>query len=177
MSAPRVCIGAVIGAHGVRGQVRIKSFTADPVAIGDYGPVETETGERRFTVMVVGQAKGAVIARLDGVTGRDAAEGLKGVRLYVPRDRLPETAEDEFLYTDLVGLQAEDGSGRVLGRVRGVFDFGAGDVLDVTGPEGSLMVPFTRQAVPEVDVANGRLVIHPPAFAEDEDGRDEDEPA
>jgi 16S rRNA processing protein RimM len=164
----RICVGAVIGPHGVRGQVRIKSFTGEPAAIGGYGPVEDEAG-RRFALSVVGQSKGAVIARLDGIADRDAAEGLKGVRLYVPRDRLPKTEEDEFLYADLVGLRAEAEDGRPLGRVRAVHDFGAGEMLDVSGPEGSLMVPFTRAAVPVIEVAKGRLVLRPPAFAEDED--------
>ncbi len=168
----RVCVGAIVGVHGVRGAVRVKSFTVEAADIGRYGPVEDEATGRVFELKVIGEAKGSVIARLAGVEGRDAAEALKGVRLTVPRDRLPETAEDEFLYADLVGCRAETPDGAELGVVRGVFDFGAGEVLDVRGPEGGLMVPFTRAAVPVVDVAGKRLVVDPPAYAPE----DEEEP-
>lgn len=168
---PRVCVGAIVGAHGVRGQVRVKSFTADPADVAAYGPVESEDGTRRFRLQVMGEAKGLVIARLDGVADRDAAEALRGTKLYVAREKLPETEEDEFLYSDLVGLKAEAVDGTVLGTVRGVADFGAGEVLDV----GGFMVPFTRAAVPVVDVAGGRVVVVPPAYAPDEkdEGRED----
>ncbi|MGE5504118.1 MAG: ribosome maturation factor RimM [Actinomycetota bacterium] len=175
--AERVCVGAVVGAHGVRGAVRLKSFTEHAADIGRYGPVEDESGERRFKVKVTGEAKGLVIATLAGVTDRDAAEGLRGTRLYVPRERLPRTEEDEFLYTDLVGLAAEGLAGERLGTVKAVADFGAGEVLDIAlVGGGSLMVPFTKAAVPVVDVAGRRLVVDPPPYAatdeEDEGGRE-----
>ncbi len=165
----RVCVGAVVGAHGVRGAVRVKSFTAEAADIGRYGPVEDEATGRRFELQVIGQAKGLVIARLVGVADRNAAEALKGMRLCVPRDRLPATEEDEFLYADLVGMRAETPDGTPLGTVRGVFDFGGGEVLDVQGARGGLMVPFTRAAVPVVDVAGRRLVVDPPAYAPEEE--------
>ncbi|CAA7624592.1 ribosome maturation factor RimM [Magnetospirillum sp. UT-4] len=170
----RVCVGIIVGAQGVRGQVRVKSFTADPADVAAYGPVESEDGTRSFRLDAVGEAKGLVIARLDGIRDRDGAEALKGTRLFVPRERLPATEEDEFLYSDLAGLRAEATDGGALGTVRGVFDFGAGDVLDIgLDAGGSLMVPFTRAAVPVVDLAGGRLVVVPPPFAEDEkDGED-----
>lgn len=160
----RVCVGAVVGAHGVRGQVRIKSFTADPVDVAAYGPVESEDGARRFKLKVMGEAKGLIIARLEGVNDRDAAEALRGTQFFVPRERLPETEEDEFLYSDLVGLRAEAVDGSVLGTVRGVADFGAGEVLDI----GGFMVPFTKAAVPVVDIAGGRVVVVPPQYAPDD---------
>jgi 16S rRNA processing protein RimM len=168
----RVCVGAIVGVHGVKGAVRVKSFTAEAADIGRYGPVEDEATGRRLGLKVIGQAKGLVIARLTGVEDRDAAEALKGVRLTVPRESLPETAEDEFLYADLVGCRAETPDGAELGVVRGVFDFGAGEVLDVQGATGGLMVPFTRAAVPVVDVAGKRLVVDPPVWApeDEEDG-------
>lgn len=170
MTASRVCVGAIVGAHGVRGAIRIKSFTADAADVAAYGPVETEDGGRRFDLKVTGEAKGLVIAQVDGVRDRDAAEGLKGTRLYVSRDRLPETDEDEFLYTDLVGLKAFGVDGELVGSVRGVADFGAGELLDIAQAQGgSILVPFTKAAVPEIDVANGRLVVDPPSFAEDEE--------
>jgi 16S rRNA processing protein RimM len=166
----RVCVGAVVGVHGVRGAVRIKSFTADPADVAAYGPVESEDGKRRFGLRVTGESKGLVIAWIDGVTDRNAAEALKGTQLFVSRDNLPETEEDEFLYSDLVGLKAEGVDGTVMGRVRGVANFGAGEVLDIgLAQGGSIMVPFTRAAVPVVDVANGRLVVDPPTFAEDDE--------
>ena len=165
----RVCVGAIVGVHGVKGAVRVKSFTAEPADIGRYGPVEDEATGRRFGLTVIGEAKGVVIARLAGIEDRDAAEALKGVRLAVPRDRLPETAEDEFLYADLVGCRAETVDGTELGVVRGVLDFGAGELLDVHGAAGSVMVPFTRAAVPVVDVAGKRLVVDPPVYAPDEE--------
>jgi len=160
----RVCVGAIVGAHGVRGQVRVKSFTADPADVAAYGPVESEDGTRRFKLKVTGEAKGLIIAKLEGVDDRDAAEALRGMQLFVPRGRLPETEEDEFLYSDLVGLRAEAEDGSVLGTVRGVADFGAGEVLDI----GTFMVPFTKAAVPVVDIAGGRIVVVPPQYAPDE---------
>lgn len=167
-----MCVGVVVGAHGIRGAVRLKSFTDRPADIGRYGPVEAEGGGRRFGLTVTGEAKGLVIARLDGVTDRDAAEGLKGTRLSVPRARLPETAEDEFLTVDLVGLRVEAVDGSPLGRVTALFDFGAGEVLEIASAEGALMVPFTRAAVPVVDVAGGRIVIDPPQWAPEDEGED-----
>lgn len=168
MSA-RVCIGAIVGAHGVRGAVRVKSFTADPLDVVAYGPVEDEAGKRRFKLKVTGEAKGFVLATLDGVNDRDAAEALKGTGLYVPRDRLPEVEEDEFLYTDLVGLSALGLDGQVIGTVKGVANFGAGDLLDIIRPgQGSLLVPFTKVAVPVVDMVKRQVVVDP-VFAEDEE--------
>jgi 16S rRNA processing protein RimM len=159
----RVCLGVVTGAHGVRGAVRIKSFTADPTDVAHYGPLEDETGARQFKLRLVGSGKGVLIAKLAGVADRDRAETLRGTRLYLPRDALPPPADDEFYYADLIGLEVVLGDGTPLGRVRAVHDFGAGDTLEIdrsTGP--SIMVPFTRTVVPVVDIAAGRLVIEPP---------------
>lgn len=166
----RVCVGAIAGVHGVRGAVRIKSFTDRPSDIASYGPVEDESGQRRFGVKITGEVKGLVIATLNGVTDRDAAEALKGTRLYVSRARLPATTEDEFLYIDLVGLTAEDVDGKGLGTVTGVYDFGAGEVLEIAGDGGGLMVPFTKAAVPVVDIAGGRVVVVPPTYAPEDEG-------
>lgn len=171
--AARVCIGAIVGAHGVRGAVRVKSFTADPLDVAAYGPAEDEAGKRRFTLRVVGEVKDHVIATLEGVNDRNAAEALKGTGLYVSRDRLPEVEEDEFLYSDLVGLQALGTDGSVIGTVKGVANWGAGDLLDIARPgQGSLLVPFTKDAVPVVDMGKGQVVVDPPAFAEDDEGED-----
>ncbi|RAU23659.1 16S rRNA processing protein RimM [Paramagnetospirillum kuznetsovii] len=166
----RVCVGLIVGVHGVRGAVRIKSFTEEPKDIGFYSPVEDETGSRKIRLKVTGEAKGSVIATLEGIADRDAAEALKGTKLWVARHRLPKVEEDEFLYSDLIGLAVEDLAGTRLGTVSAVHDFGAGDVLDIAlAPKGNLMVPFTKAQVPEVDVPGGRLVVIPPVYAAEEE--------
>lgn len=159
----RVCLGVVVGVHGVQGAVKVKAFTQDPAAVGAYGPVEDEAGQRRFRLKVTGAAKGVVIATLEGVRDRNAAEAMKGIRLYVPRERLPQPDDDEFYLSDLIGLRVELAGGEAFGTVRTVYDFGAGDVLEVARPDGRLeMLPFTKACVPVVDVAGGRLVVAPP---------------
>jgi len=174
LAEARVCLGVVGAPHGVRGAVRIKSFTDAPEAIAGYGALEDESGARRFTLCVVGMAKGEgmLIATLSGVGDRDRAEALRGLRLYLPRAALPPTAEDEFYHADLVGLTAALGDGTPLGMVIAVHDFGAGDMLeigrDVGGP---VLVPFTRAAVPVVDLAARRVVLDPPAGLIDPPGR------
>lgn len=165
MSAPekRVCLGLVAGAHGVRGAVRIKSFTAKPEDVAGYGPLEDESGRQRFSLRLVGEAKGVLIGWLSGVADRERAEALRGLRLYLPRAALPPTGEDEFYHADLIGLEAVLADGTALGQVKSVHDFGAGDTLEIERPEGPpAMVPFTRAVVPIVDLESGRLVIDPP---------------
>lgn len=160
----RVCLGTIVGVHGVQGVVRIKSFTADPADIAAYGAVSDEGGERRFEVKVLGQARGAVLARLSGVANRDAAEALRGVQLYVPRAALPEANEDEYYHADLIGLPVETREGAPLGSVRAVHNFGAGDILELRDESGrELLLPFSDAVVPEVDLASGRIVAVPPA--------------
>ncbi len=158
-----VCVGAVAGARGLQGEVRIKSFTAEAKAIGDYGDVFEENGQTRYAIRITGRVKGQVLARLQGIDDRNAAEALKGTRLYVPKSALPKPGQDEFYFSDLVGLRADLMDGQSLGRVEQVHDFGAGAILEVTGGQaGLVMVPFTRAVVPEVDVSAGRVVIDPP---------------
>ena len=159
----RVCVGVVAGAHGVRGAVRIKSFTAEPKDVARYGPLQDESGQQRFTLRLVGATKGVVIGWLSGVADRDRAETLRGLRLYLSRAALPPTEEEEFYHADLIGLQAVLGDGTPIGQVKAVHDFGAGDTLEIVRREGPpAMVPFTRVVVPVVDVETGRLVIDPP---------------
>ncbi len=159
----RVCLGAVTGAHGVRGLVKVKPFTENPDDVAAYGPVEDERGDRRFTLEVAGRHKDAVIVRVDGVGDRDAAEALRGTRLYVGRSVLPEPSEGEFYHADLIGLAVVATGGETLGRVTAMHDFGAGDLIEFVGADGrSRMLPFTEAAVPEVDIAGGRLVVDPP---------------
>jgi 16S rRNA processing protein RimM len=160
----KVCVGTIVGVHGVQGAVRIKSFTADPADVAAYGAVSDESGARHFEVKVLGQARGAVLARLSGVADRNAAEALRGVRLYVARAALPETKEDEFYHADLIGLPVETREGVPLGSVRAVHNFGAGDILELRGDDGrELLLPFSDAVVPEIDFAAGRIVAAPPA--------------
>jgi 16S rRNA processing protein RimM len=161
---PRVLLGVITGAHGVKGEVRVKSFTAVPDAVAGYGPLEDEPGARRLALTVRGRVRGQLIARVDGVADRNAAERLKGTRLYVARGALPPPAADEYYHADLVGLGVWLKDGRALGRVRAVNDFGGGVHLEVERAAGGVvMVPFTEAVVPEIDLAQGRLVVDPPA--------------
>jgi 16S rRNA processing protein RimM len=158
-----ICVGVVTGAHGVTGAVRIKSFTAMPEDIAAYGPLRDEAGGGSFDLRIVGAAKGVLIARIGGVADRNRAEALRGLRLYLPRAALPPPAPDEYYHADLIGLEAVLRDGTVLGRVRAVHDFGAGDTLEVMRPGAPpAMVPFTRAVVPVVDCNGGRLVVEPP---------------
>jgi 16S rRNA processing protein RimM len=164
---PKICVGVVVGAQGIKGAVRIKPFTDRPEAVAAYGPVTDEQGARRFEVRIVGEGRGVVTAELSGVKDRSAAEALKGLRLYVPRAALPEPEAEEFYHADLIGLAAERTDGTPLGRVAAVLDHGAGTYLEIVGEGGRpLIVPFTRAAVPVVDPAAGRLVVEPPAEVE-----------
>lgn len=163
----RICLGVIVGAHGVRGVVKVKTFADDPTTLESLGPVEDEAGVARFTLKLVGEVKGAVLAKLDGVVDRNRAEALRGTKLMVARDRLPPLDEEEYYHSDLIGLAVEDTSGERLGVLKAIFDFGAGDVLDVDLGDGkSAMFPFTRQVVPVVDVAGKRIVIDPPVETE-----------
>jgi 16S rRNA processing protein RimM len=163
-SAKRLCLGVVAGAHGIKGGVRIKSFTAVPADIGAYGPVSDEAGARVYDIRVTGEQKGVVLAKLAQVTTREAAEALKGLRLYVDRDRLPAAPSDEFYHADLIGLAAVLEDGSLFGTVVGVWEFGAGDTLEIAPPSGAtIMLPFTHAVVPLVDLAEGRIVVEPPA--------------
>jgi 16S rRNA processing protein RimM len=162
----RVCLGVVVGAHGVRGFVKVKPFTGEPDAVAAYGPVETKDGRRRFKIDAMGMAKDAVICRLEGVGDRDAAEALRGAELYVDRTRLPAVDEEEegWYHADLVGLAAIGVDGRVFGQVVGVENFGAGDLLEIARPEGgqTVLMPFTAANVPSVEIAAGRVIVDPP---------------
>jgi 16S rRNA processing protein RimM len=172
---PKICVGVVVGAQGIKGAVRIKPFTLRPEAVAAYGPVTDEQGVRRFEVKIVGQARGVVTAELSGIKDRNAAEALKGLRLYVPRAALPEPEQEEFYHADLIGLAAERADGVPLGRVAAVLDHGAGTYLEIAPEDGGrpLIVPFSRAAVPVVDLTAGRVVVDPPAEIEAKAGEEE----
>ena len=161
----KVCVGQFAGAHGVRGLVKVKSFTGDPEAVASYGPLSDERGGRIFRLTLQGAMKDLFLARVDGIATREQAQDLTGVRLYVDRSALPDTEdEDEFYHADLIGLRAELADGTLYGRVKALFDFGAGDVLEIRTEAGPLeLLPFTRACVPLVDVKGGRIVVDLPA--------------
>lgn len=154
-------VGAIAGAHGVRGEVKIKPFTGEAETIARLGPLSDESGARIFRIVAHRVAKGALIARLDGIDDRDRAEGLKGTRLYVARAALPPLEAESWYYSDLIGLSVEDDGGAVLGKVTAVQNYGAGDLLEIAfaGREGSDFVAFAKAFVPLIDVAGGRIVV------------------
>lgn len=164
--AERIVVAQIGAAHGVRGEVRLKSFTEDPLAVRAYGALEADDG-RTVTIASARPASGGqpdmLVVRLNGVTSRDDAEALNGLRLSVPRSRLPETDKDEFYHADLIGLAAVAKDGRAVGTVVAVYDYGAGDLLEIAPDAGAtFLLPFTRDTVPQVDIAGGSLVIDPP---------------
>lgn len=159
-----VCVGAVAGAYGVRGEVRLKSFCAEPEDIEEYSPLTSEDGAQSFNVVLTGRIKNGLTARLGGVDSKEAADALKGLRLYAPRDRLPALPDDEYYYADLIGLEVFDTGGTLLGRVKTVQNHGASDLLEIIAPgqSATVLLPFTQEAVPTVDLEAGRIIADPP---------------
>lgn len=167
-----VLLGVVGAPHGVRGEVRIKTFTGDPLGIADYGPLTDGKG-RSFEITDIRPAKEVVVARLKDVTTREAAEALNGTELFVARDKLSADAdEDEFLHADLIGCNVVGTDGAVLGTVTGVENYGAGDLLDIKTPDGRfVLMPFTKAFAPRIDMAARRIEAEPPLglFEPDDD--------
>ncbi len=167
-----ICIGAVAGSFGVRGEVRLKSFAALPDDIGAYGALTTEDGKQSYDVSLTGQTKNGFTARLTGVTTKEQADALRGVQLFVPRAVLPDLPDDEFYHADLVGLEVVDTGGAPLGVVKAVLNHGATDLLElsVPGTAETVLLPFTKAAVPTVDLRAQRIVADPPEglFADDD---------
>jgi 16S rRNA processing protein RimM len=160
----RVCVGRIGAAHGTRGEVKLWSFTADPMAIKDYGALASEDGTRTFTIETLRPGKDFLVARLAGVADRTAAEKLGNLDLYIARDCLPPAEADEFYHADLIGLTAIGPDGRELGTVIAVHNFGASDLIEMRPTQGgaTVMLPFTKAIVPVVDIAGGRIVVDPP---------------
>jgi 16S rRNA processing protein RimM len=170
-----ICVARIGAAHGVRGEVRLWTFTEEPLAVLHYGPLTTRDGSRSFEVARAREAKDHLVATIKGVTDRNAAERLNGLELYVSRDRLPETDDDEYYHADLIGLAAETAAGEPLGRVVAIHNFGAGDIIEIAPASGStLLLPFSNAVVPTVDIAGGRIVIEPPAEIEGDARNDDD---
>ena len=170
-----VLLAAILGAHGLKGEVRVKTFTAAPGRLGAYGPLHARDG-RRFTLKSVRDGKdGECVAQFAEIADRDAAEALKGVELYVPRVALPEAAAGEFYHADLVGLDVEDPEGRRIGKVSAIHNYGAGDVLAIAADGGEeILIAFTKANVPEIDVTGGRIVVTMPEETDEEAPRDLD---
>lgn len=163
-----VRLGRITGAHGIKGEVVIQASTERPEDVAAYGPVTDAEGRRHFTIESVRATGKGVIARLAGIADRTAAETLKGTDLYVPRDRLPPARDGEYYATDLIGLEARDASGVLIGRVVDVPNYGAGDLLEIDPGDGrtTLLVTITEATVPEIDIAQGRLTVAMPAETE-----------
>ncbi|WP_425046672.1 ribosome maturation factor RimM [Primorskyibacter sp. S87] len=159
-----VCVGAVAGAFGVRGEVRLKSFCAIPEDIESYSPLSNEDGTESYPLVLTGSIKNGFAARLGGVETKEQADAIKGLRLFARRDQLPSLPDDEYYHTDLIGLEVFDTGGTVLGRVKSVQNHGATDLLELHGPgiKGTVLLPFTLAAVPTVDLKAGRIIADPP---------------
>jgi 16S rRNA processing protein RimM len=167
--AERVIVAKIGAAHGVRGEVKLWPFTQDPMAVADYGPLETRDGARRFEIETVRAAGNHLVVRLKGIDDRDAAQALTNTELYVPRERLPPIEEDDTYYhSDLVGLDAVTEDGTQIGTVHAIHNFGAGPVLEITplGSGETLMLPFTASTVPKIDLEAKQVVVVRPAEIE-----------
>jgi len=163
MSKDKIVVGVIAGAFGVKGEVRLKSFCAEPGDIANYTPLQTETGTE-FTVKITRAVKGGFAARLSGIRFKDEADTLRGTKLYADRALLPNLPDDEYYYADLLGLTVLDTGGEPLGKIASVDNHGAGDIIEIRGPKlkSALLLPFTREVVPTVDLASGRIIVDPP---------------
>src|ERR1700682_3669847 len=163
MPPSQICVARIGAPHGVRGAVKLWTFTADPLAVKAYGPLVTKDGARQFEVTHAREAKGHLVATLKGAATPGGADRLNGVDLYIAREKLPATSEDEYYLADLIGLAAVNAANESLGRVIAIHNFGAGDILEIAPPNGATMLlPFTNAVVPTVDLAGGRVVIELP---------------
>jgi 16S rRNA processing protein RimM len=163
----RIIVGSIGGSFGVHGEVRLKSFCADPGTIAEYAPLTTKDGTTFAQLILTGQTKGGFIARVDGITTKEQADALRGTELYALRDAMPTLPDDEFYYADLIGLTVMDTGGETLGTVKNVMDHGAGDLLEilVPGATDTWLLPFTKALVPTVDLNAKRIIVDPPESA------------
>jgi 16S rRNA processing protein RimM len=172
---PQICIARIGAAHGVRGAVKLWTFTEDPLAVKSYGPLATKDGARQFEVTHAREAKGHLVATLKGIATREDAERLNGIELYIARDKLPATDENEYYHADLIGLAAVTPAQEPLGRVIAIHNFGAGDIIEIAPSQGATMLlPFTNAIVPSVDLKGGRVVIELPEEIEGDAATDAD---
>jgi 16S rRNA processing protein RimM len=170
MPAPAICVARIGAPHGVRGAVKLWSFTEDPLAVKQYGPLMTRDGARQFEVTHVRAARDHLVATLKGVASREDAERLNGIELYIAREKLPDTDDDEYYHADLIGLTAVNAANEPLGRVVAIHNFGAGDIIEIAPAHGpTMLLPFTNAVVPTVDLKGGRVVIELPKEIEGDD--------
>jgi 16S rRNA processing protein RimM len=169
VAAP-ICVARIGAAHGVRGAVKLWTFTEDPLAVKHYGPLTTRDGRRQFEVTHVRATKDHLVATLKGVASREDAERLNGIELYIAREKLPDTDDDEYYHVDLIGLNAVNAANEPLGRVVAIHNFGAGDIIEIAPAHGpTMLLPFTNAVVPTVDLNGGRVVIELPQEIEGDD--------
>src|SRR5258707_11271674 len=174
MPPSQICVARIGAAHGVRGAVKLWTFTEDPLAVKRYGPLVTKDGAHRVEVTHVREAKGHLVATLKGIATREEAERLNGLELYVAREKLPATDENEYYHADLIGLSAVSAANEPLGRVTAIHNFGAGDIIEIAPPHGATMLlPFTNAVVPTVDLGGGRVVIELPGEIEGDGGAED----
>jgi 16S rRNA processing protein RimM len=168
MADERICVGAIAGAFGVRGEVRVKSFCTEPEAIASYAPLYTEDGKRSFSLKITRAIPGGLAAQISGITTKEAADALRGTSLFADRDRLPSLPDDEFYHADLIGLAVFDTGGQPVGTVRAIYNHGAGDILEIHAPgrRTTLLLPFTKAVVPTVDLTAGRIIADLPEESE-----------
>jgi 16S rRNA processing protein RimM len=169
VAAP-ICVARIGAPHGVRGAVKLWTFTEDPLAVKRYGPLMAKDGARQFEVTHAREAKDHLVANFKGIATREEAEKLNGLELYVAREKLPATDDDEYYHADLIGLAAVTSANESLGRVIAIHNFGAGDIIEIAPPQGvTMLLPFTNAVVPTVDLKGGRVVIELPQEIEGED--------
>ena len=164
-----ILLGQITGAHGIRGDVIVRTFTSEPEAIAAYGTLTDKTGQKQFKLRLVRVTNKGVVARLDGISDRNGAEAVRGQELYIDRAKLPAPKETEYYHADLVGLTAVTADGSEFGRVIAVQNFGAGDLLEIqlAASKATEMIPFTNANVPDVDIASHRLTVIPPVMVGD----------
>lgn len=169
MTEDKVCLGAIVGVHGIRGEVKVKSFSSDEKNLTRYGLLSNDKGDKRFELKIVGHSKELLRCKIKGVDDRTTAETLIGTGLYIDRALLPELKDEEFYHTDLIGLEVKNSSNEVLGQVNALYNFGAGDILEIKMNNGSLeMVPFTKSFVPVINIKDGYIIVEMMHFVEDE---------
>jgi 16S rRNA processing protein RimM len=168
MTQEMICVGAIAGAFGVTGEVRLKSFCTEPTDIGSYGPLTSEDGAQVFNITLTRPVAGGLGAKIAGVSTKEAADALRGTSLFVPRSKLPSLPDDEYYHADLIGLDAYDTGGVLLGKVSAVHNHGAGDILEISPVrhKSALLLPFTMAIVPNVDILAGRIVVNLPEETE-----------
>ncbi len=174
MTVPaKICLGAIVGVHGIRGEVKVKSFTEDEKNLTKYGPLSSQDGSRRFELKIVGHSKELLRVKVSGIDDRNAAENLIGTGLYVERKLLSELPEEEFYHSDLIGLMALTAQGEKVGTVNALYNFGAGDLIEIKTTENRLeMLPFTKAYVPTVNLKDGFIIVEMMQFAPDDEGED-----